>query len=31
MRGTLIPPDILDMATKERDAYRRSAAGAARN
>ena len=25
MRGTLIPPEILDMATKERDAYRQRA------
>jgi hypothetical protein len=30
MRGTLIPPDILDMATRERDAYRQRMRGAAR-
>jgi len=30
MRGTLIPPDILDMATRERDAFRRRKAGGAR-
>ena len=27
MRGSLIPPEILDMATKERDAYRQRAGG----
>ena len=27
MRGTLIPPEILDMAIKERDAYRQRTAG----
>jgi hypothetical protein len=26
MRGTLIPPDILDLATRERDAFRFRAA-----
>ena len=30
MRGTLIPPDILDMATRERDAFRQRTAGATR-
>ncbi len=30
MRGTLIPPDILDMATRERDAYRQRRRGGAR-
>jgi len=30
MRGTLIPPDILDMATRERDGFRRRGAGGAR-
>lgn len=30
MRGTLIPPDILDMATRERDAYRMRSRGGAR-
>jgi TRAP-type C4-dicarboxylate transport system substrate-binding protein len=31
MRGEMVPPDIFDMAVKERDAFRqRTAAGAAR-
>src|SRR5262245_58583486 len=30
MRGTLIPPDILDMATRERDAFRQRVARGAR-
>jgi len=30
MRGTLIPPDILDMATRERDAFRVRSRGGAR-
>ncbi len=30
MRGTLIPPDILDMATRERDAFRARSRGGAR-
>ena len=30
MRGTLLPPDILDMATRERDAFRQRSAGATR-
>jgi TRAP-type C4-dicarboxylate transport system substrate-binding protein len=30
MRGTLIPPDILDMATRERDAFRQRSRGGTR-
>jgi TRAP-type C4-dicarboxylate transport system substrate-binding protein len=30
MRGTLVPPDILDLATRERDAYRHRTAGGTR-
>ena len=30
MRGTIVPADILDMATRERNAYRRSLAGGSR-
>jgi len=30
MRGSLVPPDILDMATRERDAYRQRMSGGAR-
>ena len=30
MRGTLIPPEILDQATRERDAYRQRSRGGAR-
>ena len=30
MRGTLVPPDILDLATRERDAYRHRTAGGGR-
>jgi len=30
MRGTLIPPEILDQAIKERDAYRQRSSGGVR-
>jgi len=30
MRGSLVPPDILDMATRERDAYRQRMSGGGR-
>lgn len=30
MRGTMVPPEILDIATRERNAYRRSLAGGSR-